>query len=51
MTLRFRGEMGAVAALLAFGGDAEIVHPPSTRRLMAQTARAALARHTGEEPA
>ena len=51
MTLCFRGEMGAVAALLAFGGDAEIVHPPSTRRLMAQTARAALARHTGEEPA
>ena len=51
MTLCFRGEMGAVAALLAFGGDAEIVHPPSARRLMAQTARAALARHTGEEPA
>jgi predicted DNA-binding transcriptional regulator YafY len=49
-TLRFRGEMGAVAALLAFGGDVEIISPPSTRRLMARTAEAALARHTGMGP-
>jgi predicted DNA-binding transcriptional regulator YafY len=43
--LRFRGEGPAVAFLLGFGGDVEVVEPPSMRAAMAAAARAITARY------
>lgn len=48
VTLRmsFRGARGAMAALIAFGGDIEVVAPESVRAEIRRTALAAAARHT-----
>jgi len=45
-TLAFRAPGAAVAALLGFGGDVEVLEPPAVRALLVETARAALTRHT-----
>jgi predicted DNA-binding transcriptional regulator YafY len=43
--LRFRGEGPAVAFLLGFGGDVEVLGPPSLRTAMVGAARAITARY------
>lgn len=45
LDLDFRAPRAAVAALLGFGGDVEVLSPPEVRGLMVETARQALARH------
>ena len=45
--LRFRGEGPAVAFLLGFGGDVEVLEPASLRAAMATAARAIVARYAG----
>lgn len=53
VTLGFRADRGAVAALLPFGGDIEVLEPASARALMVATARAIVERHAvdlGESP-
>jgi predicted DNA-binding transcriptional regulator YafY len=45
VTLTFRAPGAAVAALLGFGGDVEVLGPPEVRQRLVETARAALARH------
>jgi predicted DNA-binding transcriptional regulator YafY len=47
LTLAFRAPGAAVASLLGFGGDVEVLGPPDVRALLVATARAALARHVG----
>jgi predicted DNA-binding transcriptional regulator YafY len=49
LTLTFRAPGAAVAALLGFGGDVEVLGPPEVRDRLVETARAALARH-GDRP-
>lgn len=44
--LAFRAPRAAVAALLGFGGEVEVLAPPAVRTLMASTAREALAHYT-----
>lgn len=48
LTLTFRAPGAAVASLLGFGGDVEVLEPPEVRALLVTTARAALARHEAE---
>ncbi len=45
VTLTFRAPGAAVAALLGFGGDVEVLGPPEVRDRLVETARAALVRH------
>jgi predicted DNA-binding transcriptional regulator YafY len=45
LTLAFRAPGAAVASLLGFGGDVEVLAPPDVRALLVETARAALARY------
>lgn len=47
--LRFRGEGPAVAFLLGFGGDVEVVEPASLRDAMAAAARAIAARYSSPQ--
>ena len=46
LTLAFRAPGAAVAALLGFGGDVEVLGPPEVRARLVETARAALRRHS-----
>ena len=46
--LRFRGEGPAVAFLLGFGGDVEVLEPATIRTAMAAAAQAIAARYSGE---
>lgn len=45
LNLRFRGEGPAVAFLLSFGGDVEVLRPASMRQAMFESARAIAARY------
>jgi predicted DNA-binding transcriptional regulator YafY len=45
LTLTFRAPGAAVASLLGFGGDVEVLEPAAVRTRLVATARAALARH------
>jgi predicted DNA-binding transcriptional regulator YafY len=47
VALRFRGEGPAVAFLLGFGGEVEVLEPPSMRKAMAAAAQAIVARYAG----
>ncbi len=45
LTLTLRAPGAAVAALLGFGGDVEVLGPLEVRQRLVETARAAPARH------
>lgn len=50
LTLTFRAPLAAVATLLGFGDDVEVLHPPEVRDRMVGLARAVLTRY-GQPPA